>query len=264
MAAVKLGDREVVIEPFKGYKAKRVGRLVARLSKHVPEFIDQMAEFRRDYATKHYRRITKGMALQRAIPNTVEDDKIPEDQRAALQASLDRVAAGYQALLDGELQDKDHVDLPEEPSGQEVVLAVFGKAWDIAEEETLEVLALLVAPNADLRQAYRDDGVEEYLKDLADDLMFDANVEDLVELAVVGVETIRAQFAGKAGAVGKLISLLSSTDQATPESPSPAAQQETPTTSTPPSPSSSTDSPEPTGGAPDERSSELAGASSVT
>lgn len=266
---VKVGDREVVIEPFKGYKGARAGRLFGRISRHWPEIVDKMADFRREYGEKHYRRITRAMAETRSLPEQVTDDELTDVQRAAVQAVADRTAAMYRRLLEGELKEKPHVDLPEVPSQAEQVAAVFGDVFEVAERELLELLALLITPNRDLKRAYKDGGeeaVDALLKETGEDLLFDADLEDLVALAVEGYEVLGRQLDVKGAAMGKLMSLFNSGGRTTSEQPQPAetTAEETNSTSlsTFTSPDSSTDSPAPTDGAPSESSSELAGVSS--
>lgn len=266
---VKVGDGEVVIEPFKGYKGARAGRLFGRISRHWPEIVDKMAEFRRGYGEKHYRRITRAMAETRSVADQVTDESLTDEQREELQSVMDRTAAMYQRLLDGELKEKPHVDLPEVPSQAEEIAAVFGDVFKVAEKELLELLALLVTPNRDLKKAYKDGGdaaVDALLVEVGDDLLFDADLEDLVALAVEGYEVLRAQLDVKGSAMGKLLSLIGSGGRTTSVPPQPSPTEPEPTSSTSPStstsPDSSTDSPAPTDGAPVESSSELAGVSS--
>lgn len=267
--AVKVGDREVVIEPFKGYKGARAGRLFGRISRHWPEIVDKMADFSREYGEKHYKRITRAMAETRSVAETIVDDgELTGEQRAAMQAAADRMAAVYQRMLDGELKDKPYVDLPEVPSQAEQIAAVFGDVFEVAEKQLLELLALLITPNKDLKRAYKDageDGVNTLLQEVAEDLLFDAELEDLVALTVEGYEVLRKQLDVKGAAMGKLQSLLSSGGRTTsaPSQQQPVSSETSstiPSTST--SPGSSTDSPAPTDGAPTGSSSELAGVSS--
>lgn len=168
---VRIGDRTYPIARFKGFKAVRAGRIVQQLSDQYPVILDAMAEFTRNYEAKNTVRITRAMA------------HLPRFQ-----------ALG---LTDQDFDGREYIELPQAPSGEERLFAVFHKVMTIFEQQLMELLALIVAPNSELRRADSEDRVDQYLADLGKELLFEGDLDELAMLLVEAREVIEEQFTGK-------------------------------------------------------------------
>lgn len=228
---VRVGDSTYRVQPFNGRKAIIAGRALARIGKKVPTLLQDDAAFQRSYREEHTLVITRAMAQA-------------EPWRAALAHMSD---ADWKAL-DGEIR------LPQSPSDEERLFAVFPAIFEVAEQEVLQLLALLVVPNSELADAAREGDPKAKLQEYAERLLDQGDIGELAEVAAVGIEELRTVFDQRGGAVGKLRTLWARD----PEAPAADSAQTTTSSSSEISPSGSTDSPPPTDGESDERSTEPA------
>jgi hypothetical protein len=180
---VTLGDSNYAVQRFTGYKALRAGRLIARITKHSRPIMEEMGDFARDYEKKNALVITKGMS------------KLPRFAAVGFTEE-DFDASG------GEIR------IPQPPSLMEQIIAVFPSVFEVAEGEVLELLALLVMSNSELRKADNEDRVDDALKEKAKEIMFEADLDQMIDLLAMAQEVLQEQFAGKEDKLGKLKSLI--------------------------------------------------------
>lgn len=166
---VTIGDTEYTIRPFKGFKFVRAGRIVAQISNQWKAVIEALGEFTREYESLNSLRITRDMARQREVFGLTDD------------------------MFEG----KEYVEVPQPPSTEEQVIGVLPKVLDMAENQVLQILALIVIEDNRLREAQTNGTVDEVLKELGGDLMFQGEMQELTELGIVAWEVVNEQFEGK-------------------------------------------------------------------
>lgn len=255
MPKVKIGGNERLLHEFNGRKAIRATKIVRGISSGWPEILRALARFNREYEAENVVELDRATARSKFPPRPVA------------------VGEGLEVVDPlGHLTDEDWeksgntLKLPRSPSFNEQVAAVFPVAFDLAEEQVLQLLALCVVDADELGQAARGGGteaVEELLHEKADDLLDEAELGELIELAVTGAEMVRAQVAEKLEELGDRVgNLLTLFGLGPSKREDPAAEEET--ESSPTREPSSTSSPEPTDGAKSGPSTEPDGASSLS
>jgi hypothetical protein len=261
---IEVGDRKYHVRRFKGYKAFRLGRLLSTLGEIGPELSKAANEFITEYRSQNV--------------DTIE--------RATLEFRYPAEAAG---VSDEAWKESGGViKLANEPSQAEIMAVVFPKAFDLAGEKIVELLAWVVADDAKLKEKdlgeNGEEEVQKYISELRRDLLFDAEVDQLLDLALAAKEVLGEQLGGKAEQARSLLALVgldnsseeepeseeSEEDEPTEErevaSPEVKDEPKTSTPSTPGShttsqrPDSSTDSQPPTDGSEETSSTDQAGA----
>lgn len=176
---IQIGDAKYTVVRFKGLKASIAAALVSRVMEKVPELQDMTTEFRRRFRESNTIAITPAMAK---LPTYAGIGLVPED-----------FAAGG-----------GKVEFPEEPSNQAVLVHIFPKLFDLADKELRRFFALMVIPNSELEEADDADEVEEVLSKWGKKLLRQGDLEELLELVVVGGEVLREQLARKKDVLGKI------------------------------------------------------------
>lgn len=269
--------RELVVERVNGRKASQALKLLRRVNSTVKAVTTALGEFERDYARSHSVELDRVQARMRypRRPLLDADTGDPVREPDALENGEPNPRAGDLILVDSPL---DHltpedweraghvVRLPLSPSTPERIGAVFDVAVDGAEDEVWKLLALLTMSNEDLRaQRRRHDGpgIDAVLAELAEDLLDDAELDELLELAVIAGETIDDQFRRKlaeledrAGNALRLLGLAPAQEEEQPQTareeprttvtfePHEEPREDAATTPSNGRPTSSTDSPE--------------------
>lgn len=232
---VRVGERTYTLAPFRAFKAVHAGEIIARVSEQVSQLMEEDVAYQRRYAEENTSRLTRGVARLR----------------------------GYENWPDGE----EFVDLPGMPAVEERVANVFPKAFKLARDEVLQLLALIVIPNSDLRKAEADGRVDEALREVGEELFYEAEWGELLELLAAASDQIRDTFESHRETLGKLRGLISRTTQPSGGTDDTAFDHKirpaTVETQTEPSPTSSTPSRERTGGDETTSSSESRSESSV-
>lgn len=236
---VRVGDKEINVQRFRGLKGILAGALVARIMKKVPDLNEKIAELSKKFRENNYVEITRGMK------------------------NMDRFAFM-------ELQDEDFKDgplrLPLEISVGQQVQWVFPELWEVASEELQKFFALLAITNKELEDADDADEVEAVLKAKGKEIIREGDLDELVELALVSWNVLKDQLMRKRDRLEKLsnlpivANLLSMLDP--PTTLEEELETETLQTSTDELPTSSTDSPDSTDGADGKPSTESPGESS--
>lgn len=171
---VQIGDEMLPIPPFKGFKAIRAGKLLARVTTQVQDLWKRADEFEEEYRNTHSMRITRQEANLRGW----EHITFPEGQ--------------------------DHIEIPEPPADEQKFLEVFEKAFELIEDELVQMAALVLAPNKELKEAHnedRDGGVNNYLERRGEELLHEANIGQLVDLAVAVKASLEDELLGKKAAL---------------------------------------------------------------
>jgi hypothetical protein len=222
---VIVGERTLPIPRFTGFKAKRAGAILARLGRASPELEELAATFRTRYRERNRLQITRAMAK---MPRFAREDGSP-------------------LFSDEDFAGRDYVEIPAEPDGNELLMALFPFVWEKAEPEVVQLLALVLIPNTELRQADLDDQVDDKLRSFGTELLHEGSVEELLEAILIAGDVLREQFRGKRERLGLLMSILRGRQDSTETT---EARSDSSPTRTSSETSSSTDSPPPTDGQP--------------
>lgn len=217
---VRIGDRDVRIARFRGLKAVLAMALVARVMREVPEIQERLDEYVRGYRDKNKVVITPAMAK---LPRFIALGLTPEDFQST----------------------GGNIEFPDEPSQQQVFVAMVPDLFDLARKELTRFIALLEIPNSELEEADDADAVEEALDKRGKALFREGDVDELLELMVVGWEVFQEQIQSKQEKLGKLrnlpfLRMLQFTPPETepePEEIQPIFPEESPTSSTDSEPS---------------------------
>ena len=248
---VTVGDTTVSIQRFKGFKAVRAAQILARVTEEVQAIMRTQREFIAQYRVDNVLTITKGEAMERARSFRGAAAQAEAENEPAAAARLYSAAESWDgAVL--QMGDTEELRLPQNPSEEEVGLVVLGKAVELIDGEAKQLLALILAPNSELATADDEDRVDGYLDERGKALFREADVDQLVDVALAAWETIQEQFAGKADQLGKLRRAIR-----------PTAAEEEETQKPKSSPESSTPSPSPTAGTGEPSSTESPGTSSA-
>lgn len=267
---VAVGETEVVIQPFRAFKAIVVGRLVSQVTDEVRKLFEHVdAEVAKKRDTNKIQ-ITRQMcgdriADYRAAAETARSlvEKAPEESseqktKADLEHEarvFDARAASWEQQLAG-MGERDYIELPGTAEPIDYVLAGLPKAFELGiEKQLIQLLALVVIPNADLKRAWKGDDVPAVLEQKGEELLEEADLGQLAEVIVAAWESAEDQLRPQKEALAKLRGLYQRAIGTG------ATEEETSTTS---SPESSTSSDGPTAGESPEPSSALAGAASAS
>ncbi len=185
---VRIGDATIQVAAFSGRKAIIATKIVRRAMKQYPEILAEMAEFRRTYEAENLVELDRSQAVFRfgdRIKHLTDDDWARSENK---------------------------LRLPQSPSTNELVAAIFPLALDAGEDEVLRLLALAVIPSGDLKRAKESggqDAIDETLLKRGEELLDEAtDAADLLELAVLTAETLRDQFTVKSNGLGPRVGKL--------------------------------------------------------
>src|SRR5262245_44151242 len=129
MRQVTLGDKTYTLEGFRAFKALRAGDILARITHDVPGILEKMAEY--SARAEEWNTVTVG--------------------RASAQAQYPHLVVG---MTDADWEAENNtVTLVKPPEFEEQIVAVFPEIFKTARDHVLELLALIIAPNSELRRA---------------------------------------------------------------------------------------------------------------
>lgn len=194
---VQVGERTYTVQPFKGFKATRIGRIVAEVTRQVPGVLDDMAQFTREFESKNAVRITRQMSMLPRFKSLFEDMSMTDED-------WERCGGA--------------VEIPQPPDPNMVFASVFPRVFEQAEKQVLDLLAWVAVSNADLRDADDSDTVDELIAKTRKDLLHEGDLSELLELFIVGVDMIKGEFAGKRDALTGAISGLTGRQDASSQS----------------------------------------------
>lgn len=259
---VRIGQQVVKLERLSSFKVVRGSKALSRITKLVSGLDEQIQKFVSSYREANTEVITRAQLMYRqaaeeaALVNRrraeLEADEQPEEEiERALERYRHELSAHRLEIPDEVWKSEDNkLELHRDPTPMQIGAVVLPHVIDSAEGEVLRLLALIVTPDEELRAAKRAGNLDEVLAQKADELLFDAEIEDLLELAAVATEVLSEKLRGKA------LRLRAAWQKLTGASSEEPAKAETSETSGKSSNStSSTDSPPPTDGQPTSPSS---------
>lgn len=203
---VTIGTEQKPIPDFRGFKALRAGKIVARVTDTVQELYAKADDYEAEYKKTHRMRLTREEANLRGWDHV--DFHLPEGQAPS---------------------PEDFIEIPERPTDEQKFLEVFSTAFELIEKEVVQLLALVLAPNDELERAWEDEangGVDGYLARSGQRLLFDGNIGQLVDVAVAARKALDKEFEGKSEDLAGLRNLLS---QQTPKPQEEKTETDTPT-----------------------------------
>lgn len=207
MAVVKINGEEKVIPRLVAEKAIRITDAIAEGLAKAPEILDE------------YKKLTDNYP---PIAISAQEAQLPNWQ--PIIKSLGYLDDNGE-IIAAAINEEGKVSIPQAPSDEEVLARMFPIVWGTLKEELLRIIALLLVSGEDLREADRSDAVEELLQEVADDLAYNADLEELVAVVAVGIELISAEI--KRAGVGKLLEKTRAltTGQQTEEEPETATEE---------------------------------------
>ena len=176
---VRIGETAYRIARFKGLKAVLAGALVSRVMREVPDLQEKTFAFRKHFRENNTIKITPAMAKMSRF------------------APLELTTADFEAV-------GGDIEFPEDPGPGAIFIHVFPDLFELAREQLQRFFALLVIPNRDLEEADDADTIDEALTKLGKKVIREADIDELVELFVTGVEVFRDQMSGKKERLGEL------------------------------------------------------------
>ncbi len=277
---VTVGDTEYVIEEFRGRKALRAITLLKHIARRMPDITTKWNDFVREYEATNMVEFDRVQAKQRfGTRPLLDEDGEPiykKDEGGNPTEELVLAPSFLDAMTEADWEKAGHkLRIPRSPSMGEILAHLFPDIVDAAEEYVVQLLALIVMKNADVKRYGRqsNDELTARLKELGDDLLDDGSVAELVELAVVGGESISEEYSNKAAQLGnragnalRLVGVRWNPSRREPETSPEVAETESgdsETTSSNSNSTSSNGSPTLTGGARDGSSTEPVGVSST-
>lgn len=185
MTEVRIGESNVVVPTFTGFKIARAGRLIAAITEAYPGIVSDVAAFTREYESQNAARVTPDMA------------KMPRFKRWNLKPA--------------DFGDKGFLEIPTSPTTREQVIAAFPKVFKVAERDVTQLLALVVLSNQELAETDEeggDEGVDALIEKRARKLLHEAQFEQLIAVAIVAANVLQEQFNAQKDEAGELFSLL--------------------------------------------------------
>lgn len=178
---VTIDGKEYTIQRFRALRAVLVLASVTRITKDVPDLI---ANASKAYAERNTIAITESMSrLPRWDGFTTTDFDIAEQKTGKRIIEVPNQANGTEALLEA---------LPE-------------LLQSTARREVVRLFAILLISNDDLRKADKADRVNEALDEYEDLILFDAELDELADIAAAAQEAIKDLDARRNGKVGKML-----------------------------------------------------------
>ena len=257
---IEVGGESRPLEPFSTGKVGQMIRLASQLGKEWAAIQNAVTDYRRTYGEENKVITTRDMVFDRMeycrdMLAAATTDEAKEEWTA--------VIAGWQRRLDGPLKDKDSMELPGEPTGQEVAGAVVPTAFQEAEPLIIRLLGLVVAKDADLKRAFLDGTLNDVVQEQGVEVYFNSTPDEAMEIIHQGLLLFLGDIEARKDRAGKL---RDAAMDAFGVEKSPETQEETPavmeettgseTTETSSRIESSTDSPVTTTGTPEPSSTD--------
>lgn len=255
---ITIGDERVDVPDLNGVKAVEALRLLQQVMRLAPDVARRRADFIRAYGEQYFEVLSRGEAKLRFGPVPVLDGEgdIARDEHGqvlTIPSPVDRMTEDDWRAMGNQLR------LPQRPSNNEVGMELLDVLLDKALEPTLRLLALAVANNSEVLRRKRDGDLQSWLDDRGEELLDRGRLDQLMELALVAVETANTQVRQKLEQLGDRWGNALSAFGIKPDAPDHPQPDRTPSTDS--KSTSSSDSPASTAGT-SGRFSALAGAPS--
>lgn len=181
---VTIDGKEYVIQRFRALRAVLVLASVTRIAEDVPELI---ANATKEYSAKHSITITESMSKLPRWEGFSKEDFDKAEQETG----------------------KREIELPSQPNSTEALLSALPKLIEsTARREIVRLFAILLIPNEELRDADRSDKIEEALDKYEELVLFDAEIDELVGIAVAAQESVSKMDKGNREKLGKALSRM--------------------------------------------------------
>lgn len=209
---VEIGGERVTVERVSARKASSAFSILRGLGDAIPQIVKARAKFVREYEADNVVELDRVQARLR-FPRRplLDENSAPLYEADTLPDGSPNPNAGELVLAPSPLDAMSEEDweragnvmrLPKSPDLYEELAAVFPVALDEAEEQVYSLLALFTMTNAEVKRARREGGLKPVLEARVEELLDDAGADELLELAVVVIEVINAQFRSKLDALG--------------------------------------------------------------
>lgn len=169
---VQIGDDSLRLQEFSAFKAFEAMRRAKDIMRVGPE-------------------------IQRAVTDYVTDyerDNVIEINRAA---ALHRYGQELAHLTDRDWEASGNMlRVPRSPGSIEIVMAALPVAFDVAQKQSMQLIAVMALTNRELEDADNtsDEAVDELVETRAKQLQHRAKAHQLVLLAAAGVDLLQDQF----------------------------------------------------------------------
>jgi len=212
MIEVKIGATVHTVAPFSPRKVLTAGQMLKKVMGTVRQINAHAAEYRREYSKQNAEIITRAMS---GVPpwRGLLADMTAED--------WDRVGG--------------QIELPAQPSANEIIAEVFPLAFEHAEDEVRRLLALVIIPNDELADAAYAGDAQAALDKYGNQILDRGSIGQVIDLMDVAVRTLREEVDAKGEALGRLRALFQTPQE--PEAP-PVAPSKKKRASSTPSPAS--------------------------
>jgi hypothetical protein len=179
---VTINEKQYTVQRFRGLKAILVLSSITRIVRDVP---DLMAQANKTFASRHTVTITESMAkLPRWDSFTTADfDKAEHDT------------------------GRREIELPDQATSADAILTALPMLLEsTARREVVRLFALMLIPNVELKIADQNDNINGALDSYSDVILFDADIDELMDVAIAAQESIKQLDEKKRARVGELFS----------------------------------------------------------
>lgn len=225
---VTVGGQARTLARFRSYKVTLALDIISGVSDQVRELLRRVDEEKEKYAQANKVRITRTMCMERSselkqaavrVRKQADDDEAKprpadeseEDAREwveeieALRSQadvLDARAEGWERQL-RDMGDEQFVEYPGTMSQDEQMLVAVPEAMKMRKQFT-QLLGLAMIPDAALEQAWITDDVFTVVEKHGQEILFECEVGEEIELIVAAREMLQDQMRPRMGALEKL------------------------------------------------------------
>lgn len=251
---VTVGDRVIDVGAISSFKVLRAGTSLGRITKLVGGISDEIQKFIADYreankevvspALWEFRASTQLVQLRSAIRQQVLEENPSWEEEHIEHEVEQRIGDPVKISPEAWAASDNEIVIRRSPNGLEVAAFILPQVMEQAEEEVSKLLALLLSPDSELRDKKREgtQAYTDYLEEQGENLLFETQPDELIEIATVAATVLQDKMSGKLGRLQTAVSKLTGL-RATQESPEETDGERSSSTS-------STDSPSPTAGTP--------------
>jgi hypothetical protein len=175
---IMLGGSERLVPRLSGHKVFTALAILREVSREMPKITQEWSNFEREYRKQNSVVLDRTQALMQ-FP-----DRLAHMTDADWEASGNKLTVGVS------------------PSQEQTVAAVFPVAIDLAEKQVMRLMALVLASNEDIK-LYRNEGTTKERLDQRANELLDADISELIELAVVAAEVVDDQVRSKIQELGQ-------------------------------------------------------------
>lgn len=249
-SAVKVADRDIVLERVVVAKGLRIITLLNIIQKQVPELQREIAVFRSEYRKANVIELDPVQAkLEYPARPVLGDDGEPLFTAAG---ELLMRPSPIEQMTEADWQRSGGVvRFYQSPSFPEVLASVFPSVFEKAEEPLMRLLALVCMKNDDVVKHVQAGTWQEECDRFRDEVLHNAYLDEIMHLAVAAAELIEGQvletakgLGDKVGNLLRLIGIERTSDEDQSSEVSETSNQSAGTSSTP----SSSDTPSDTDG----------------